>query len=171
MPIIGKRAPRKRFLWIKWSIRLRWIGLKAATAVRAGGYGMVNPTYQIDGGPTLLQSDPPWFAVYYVILALFLIPVIVLGRRAACHSICWMAPFMILGRKVRKLLRWPALRLTANEEACIDCNRCTQAGPMSLKVNALVHQLTLEHSECILCGRCVDTCPTDAIHYTFGAGR
>ena len=28
----------------------------------------------------------------------------------------------------------------------------------------------LEHAECILCGTCIDTCPKDAIHYTFSGG-
>ena len=171
MPINNKRAPRKRLRWIKWAIWLPWIGLIAATVVGAGGYARVNPTYQIDGGLTLLQENPPWFAVYYFILALFLLPAIVLGRRSACHTLCWMAPFMILGRKVRNVLRWPALRLTADEESCINCQRCTQACPMSLEVNDLVHQESMEHVDCILCGECADTCPKDVIHYTFSAGR
>jgi len=171
MPINNNRAPRKRLRWIKWAIWVPWIGLIASMAIHAGGYTRVNPTYQIDGGLTLLQSDPPWFAVYYVILALFVLPAVVLGRRSACHSVCWMAPFMILGRKVRNIFRWPALRLTADEEACIDCQRCTTSCPMSLEVNDLVHQETMEHSDCILCGTCVDVCPKHVINYTFSGGR
>jgi polyferredoxin len=82
-----------------------------------------------------------------------------------------MAPFMILGRKVRNLVRWPALRLKANEEACIDCNRCTRECPMSLDVSAMVHADTMENSGCVLCGSCVDVCPEDVIHYTFSGGK
>ena len=171
MPINNNRAPRKRLRWIKWAIWVPWIGLIASMAIHAGGYTRVNPTYQIDGGLTLLQSDPPWFAVYYVILALFVLPAVVLGRRSACHSVCWMAPFMILGRKARNALRWPALRLTADEEACTDCERCTRTCPMSLDVNNLIHRATMEHSDCILCGNCVDACPKDVIHYSFSSGR
>jgi polyferredoxin len=82
-----------------------------------------------------------------------------------------MAPFMILGRKTRNLFRWPALRLQADEEACIDCGRCTRECPMSLDLNEMVHAETMENSECILCGSCVDTCPKDVIRYTFSGGK
>ncbi len=170
-PINNKRAPRKRLDWIKWLIWIPWIGLIAVMALQAGGYRSVDAFFQIDGGLTLLQTEPPWFIVYYIIIALFLGLALAFGRRAGCHTICWMAPFMVLGRKVRNLFRWPALRLEADEEACIDCGRCTRDCPMSLEVNEMVHADTMENSGCILCGNCVDTCPKDVIHYTFSAGE
>jgi len=169
-PANNRRAPRRRLDWIKWLIWLPWLALITIMAVRAGGYHTVDPFYQLDGGLTLLQSDPPWFIVYYIIIALFLGLAVAFGRRAGCHTICWMAPFMVIGRQIRNLVRWPALRLSAEEKACIDCTRCTRDCPMSLDVNAMVHADTMENSECILCGSCVDVCPTDAIHYTF-SGR
>ena len=49
-----------------------------------------------------------------------------------------MAPFMILGRKVRNLFRWPALRLKAELDKCINCKKCTANCPMSLDVNGMV---------------------------------
>jgi polyferredoxin len=170
-PINNKRVPRKRLDWIKWLIWVPWIGLIAVMAFQAGGFRRVDPFFQIDGGLTLLQTNPPWFIVYYIIIALFLGLAIAFGRRAGCHTICWMAPFMILGRKIRNLLHWPALHLKADEEACIDCSRCTRECPMSLDVNAMVHADTMENSGCILCGNCVDACPKDVIHYTFSAGK
>lgn len=166
-PINKRRVPRKRLDWIKWVIWVPWISLIAFLAIRAGGYRAVDPFFQIEGGLTLLQQDPPWFIVYYIIIALFLGLAVIFGRRAACHTICWMAPFMILGRKIRNLFRWPALCLKADEDACIDCGRCTGECPMSLDVNGMVHAATLENDECILCGSCVDVCPKDVIHYTF----
>jgi polyferredoxin len=165
------RAPRRKLSWIKWAIWLPWIGLIAFTAIEARGYRAIDPFFQIDGGLTLLQTDPPWFIVYYVIIVLFLGLAIVFGRRAGCHTVCWMAPFMILGRQVRNRFRWPALRLTADEAACIDCGRCTRECPMSLDVNDMVHAETMENRGCVLCGSCVDTCPKDAIHYTLSAGK
>lgn len=170
-PINDRPAPRRRLDWIKWLIWLPWIGLIAVLAIQAGGYRAVDPFFQLDGGLTLLQTEPPWFIVYYVIIALFLGLALVFGRRAGCHTICWMAPFMIVGRKARNLFRWPALRLKADEEACIDCGRCDRACPMSLNVNEMVHADTMENSGCILCGSCVDTCPKDVIHYTVSSGK
>ena len=170
-PINDRRVPRRRLDWIKWVIWFPWVALIAVMAVRAGGYRAVDPFFQIDGGLTLLQTDPPWFIVYYLIIALFLGLAVAFGRRAGCHTICWMAPFMVLGRKINNLVRWPALRLRADEQACIDCNRCTRDCPMSLDVNEMVHSSTMENPECILCGTCVDTCPGDVIRYTFSGGE
>lgn len=170
-PINDQRVPRKKLDWIKWAIWVPWMGLIAAMTVQAGGYRAIDPFYQLDGGLTVFQMDPPWFIIYTIVTALFLGLAVVLGRRAGCHTICWMAPFMILGRRLRNLVHWPALRLTANEDACIDCQRCTRACPMSLDVNGMVHTPAMENDECILCGSCVDICPTNVIHYTFSGGR
>jgi len=104
-------------------------------------------------------------------LGTFILLALVAGRRGACHTICWMAPFMILGRWVRNLFRWPALRLRADAEKCIDCQRCTKVCSMSLDVNGMVQKGVMEHSECILCGACVDACPQGVIRYSFSAGK
>jgi polyferredoxin len=170
-PVNNRRVPRRRLDWIKWVIWLPWISLIALTVVRARGYRSVDPFFQLDGGLTLLQTDPPWFIAYYIVIILFLGLAVIFGRRAGCHAICWMAPFMILGRRVRNLFRWPALRLERNEDACIDCGRCTRECPMSLDVNTMIHADTTENSECILCGSCVDVCAKDVIHYTFSGGK
>ena len=78
---------------------------------------------------------------------------------------------MILGRKLRNAANWPSLRLRANKEACISCKKCTTNCPMSLDVNAMVHEGTMENSECVLCGSCVDVCPKDVLRYSFSSGR
>lgn len=170
-PINDRQVPRRRMDWIKWAIWIPWVGLIAAMAVRAGGYRAIDPLYQLEGGLTVLQMDPPWFIYYYLVIALFLGLAVVFGRRAGCHTLCWMAPFMVLGRRAGNLLRTPALRLKADDDACIDCRRCTRGCPMSLDVNGMVHAATMEHHECILCGSCVDTCPEDVIRYRFGARK
>ena len=174
-PLNDKPVPRRKLDWIKWAIWIPWIGGIAALAIAAGGYHTVDPFYQFDGGVTLaLPLDgggPPWFLIYYIIVFLFLGLAAVLGRRAGCHTICWMAPFMILGRKLRNLVRWPALRLVAETDRCTDCLSCTRHCPMSLDVNGMVQRGDMENAECILCGNCVDTCTKDAIHFSFSAGK
>jgi ferredoxin-type protein NapH len=78
---------------------------------------------------------------------------------------------MILGRKLRNALGWPALRLKAERARCVNCERCSQNCPMSLDANGMVQGSVMEHSECILCGSCMDVCPKDVIHYSFSAGK
>ena len=174
LPLNNKPTSR-RINWIKWAIWIPWIGLIAFLAIRAGGYHRIDPFYQIETGVTMalpIDGDgPPWFTIYYVIVTLFFGLALLVGRLAACHTICWMAPFMIVGRWIRNRLRWPSLRLCADQSKCIDCHACTRACPMSLDVNALVRSGVMEHSECALCGECVDTCPKDVIHYTFSGGK
>jgi len=166
---------RRRLDWIKWAIWIPWIGLIAALVISAGGYHTVNPFYQFETGVTLAlpvePGAPPWYFIYYVIIALFLGLAVALGRRAGCHTVCWMAPFMILGRALRNLVRWPALRLAADPALCTNCQTCTRHCPMSLDVNGMVQKADMEHSECILCGTCVDGCPRSAIRFSFGGGR
>jgi polyferredoxin len=161
--------------WIKWAIWIPWVGLIVTLAIRAGGYQRIDPFYNLEGGVTLAipvdGGGPPWYMIYYIIIALFAILPIVVGRRAACHAVCWMAPFMIIGRQARNLLRWPSLRLQADADQCIDCKRCTRDCPMSLDVNEMVRAGDMEHVECILCGTCADTCPRDVIRMPFSAGR
>ena len=112
-------------------------------------------------------DEPQKYFIYYIVVGTFLALSVFVGRRAGCHTICWMAPFMILGRKLRNLGGWPALRLKAETSRCINCKRCTQNCPMSLDVNGLVQKGAMEHGECVLCGTCVDVCPKDVIHYAF----
>jgi polyferredoxin len=174
MPVNNKRTSRK-INWIKWAIWIPWVGLIVFLAIRAGGYREVNPFYNLEGGVTMaLPTDdggPPWYVIYYIILILMTVLPFAVGRRAACHTVCWMAPFMILGRRFRNLVGWPSLRLQAVPEACIDCKRCTRDCPMSLEVHQMVQANQMEHDECILCGTCVDTCPKQAIRFPFSAGE
>ena len=93
------------------------------------------------------------------------------GRRAFCHTTCWIAPFMILGRKLRNALRWPSLKLNAVKENCIGYKKCTKSCPMSLDVNGMVQKEVMENIECILCGTCVDLYPEDVITYSFSTGK
>lgn len=95
----------------------------------------------------------------------------IVGRRAGCHSICWMAPFMLIGRWIRNRFGWPALQLQADASACTDCRKCTTNCPMSLDVNGMVKAENMENPECILCGTCVDGCPARVIRYAFARAK
>lgn len=167
--INSKPAPGGKFNWIKWAIWIPWIVIITLVAIQVGGFHAVDPTYQLEGGATLLQEY--WYMVYFIIVALFLGLAVIFGRRASCHYICWMAPFMIIGRWIRNKVKWPALRLVAKPEKCSACQSCTRGCPMSLDVHQMVKVADMEDAECILCGSCVDGCSKDAIRFSFSAGR
>ncbi len=80
---------------------------------------------------------------------------------------CWIGPFMIIGRKISNWLRIPSLRLKPENKKCIDCKRCNLTCIMNLDVSNLVQHGNMEDSNCILCGECIDECPKNVIHYTF----
>jgi polyferredoxin len=173
--IVNNKRTARWLNWIKWAIWIPWLGLIVTLAIRAGGYDRIDPFYNLEGGVTLAipvdGEGPPWYMIYYIIIFLFVILPIAVGRRAACHAVCWMAPFMIIGRWIRNLFRWPSLHLEAEADKCIDCKRCTRDCPMRLDVNEMVRAGDMEHSECILCGTCADTCPKDVIWIPFSAAR
>jgi polyferredoxin len=164
-----KPAHGGRWNWIKWFIWAVWLGFIAYVAISAGGYKSVNFFHLTEGGVSV--DRPQGYVIYYIVIGIFVALAWITGKRGGCHYICWMAPFMILGRKIRNLFRWPALRLKAEQSKCIDCKRCTKACPMSIDVNGLVQRGSMEDNECILCGNCVDTCPKDVIRYSFSAGK
>jgi polyferredoxin len=172
---INNRRVSPRADYVKWLLWVPWIMLVTVLVVSAGGYRSVRPFFQLEGGVTLaIPSDPespPWYVIYYTVVGLLVVLAIAVGRRAGCHTICWMAPFMILGRRIRNLARWPALRLRADADKCIDCLACTRECPMSIDVHRLVRSGNMEHTECILCGTCIDGCPNGAILYSLSSGQ
>jgi ferredoxin-type protein NapH len=173
--INDKPVKGKQIDWIKWILWAPWIGLIVWTAISAGGYRQVDFFLDTVNGISVAgDANRPIIAayfIYYIVIGLFLVLSILAGRRAGCHAICWMAPFMILGRKGRNLFGWPSLRLKADPEQCSDCKTCTRNCPMSLDVNAMVKIGKMENTECILCGSCVDGCSKNAIHYSFSSGK
>jgi len=175
LPVNDRPANIKKLSWIKWAIWLPWLGVIIASAIMAGGYRQVDLLLDTQDGISVAGAPdrPIIFAyfIYYIVIGLFAGLAMLFGRRAGCHSLCWMAPFMILGRKLRNTVAWPSLRLKAASERCADCKTCTTNCPMSLKVHEMVQSGHMEHSECILCGSCVDNCSRRAITYSFSAGK
>jgi ferredoxin-type protein NapH len=153
--------------FVKWVIWVPWIGAIIILAVRAGGYHDIDFFYQTTYGFSV--ADLPSLIAYFMVLFLLIVaPAFIFGKRSFCHHLCWMAPFMILGRKVRNLFKWSSLTLTSTPEACIHCRTCTNSCPMSLPVEAMVTNNKLENSECILCGTCVDGCKQGVLTYRWG---
>ena len=155
--------------FIKWVIWAPWLGAIAFLVFRRGGYERVDFLYETTYG--LSVADVPSLTAYFIVLFLLIVfPAYAVGKRSFCHHLCWMAPFMILGRKVRNTGGWPSLRLSAASERCTHCHVCTENCPMSLPVETMVEQGKMENTECILCGSCVDGCKFDVLKYSFRAG-
>lgn len=152
---------------IKWAIWIPWICTIVLFAIHAGGYKHIDFFYQTTYGLSI--ADPQSFIAYNMVLFLLIVlPAFVIGKRSFCHHICWMAPFMIIGRKAGNSIQLASLQLKAVSELCEHCHTCTESCPMSLSVEKMVHQQAMENTECILCGTCVDGCKEGAISFHWG---
>jgi polyferredoxin len=167
MPIQRRRVPRW-LGWIKFGIWVPWLGFIVYSLIRPEEVITVDFFAYTTGGISVV--DLQGYIVYYMVLTAFLVLGLAVGRRAGCHTLCWMAPFMIVGRWLRNLVKWPALRLKSDTDECISCRRCTEACPMSIDVQTLVDAQDMEDRDCILCGNCADVCPKSVIRYSFSSG-
>jgi ferredoxin-type protein NapH len=150
--------------WIKYLIWVPWLSIIIVMFLQAGTIVAIDPLYQTYFGISITGIESA--IVFLAIAGLIAGIALAAGRRGACHTICWMAPFMIIGR-IRNKANWPALQLEADSSKCINCKACTSNCSMSLDVNEMVQKQSMENSECILCGRCVDVCPKGVIKYAF----
>jgi ferredoxin-type protein NapH len=166
---VNTRRVNPKINWIKWLIWTPWITLIGWLVIRAGGYTHIDFLYLTENGISVDQ--PMKYIIYYGVVLILVVLAVAIGRRAGCHTICWMAPFMMIGRWVRNRFGWAALRLSANTPACTNCQQCTKGCPMSLDVNAMVHKDQMENAECILCGSCIDGCSKKVIRYTFSSSK
>ena len=152
--------------WIKYGIWLPWVSIIVVMFIQAGSIVAIDPLYQTYFGISITGVES---AIMFLVIAGLIAGIaLVTGKRGACHTICWMAPFMIIGRKIRNSADWPALQLESDRNLCINCKACTRICSMSLDVNAMVQKQAMENAECVMCGRCVDVCPKGAIKYAFG---
>ena len=160
----GRRDKIKFVIWIIWVFAVILTFILGKNDVK------IDPFYQTDHGISI--SNIYCYVIYYGVVFLFVISNIIHGKRATCHYICWMAPFMILGSKLGRLLHIPQLHISADKEKCVSCGKCNQSCPMGLDVRQLVAEnKTAVCSECISCGACADACPKDVLKYMFSSKR
>ena len=154
---------------IKWIIWIPWISSIVLLSIINGGYEKIDFFYLTKHGLSI--GDLGSFIAYLCVLfILIVIPAFVFGRRSFCHHLCWMAPFMIAGRKIRNIKKWASLRLKVDSDNCSHCHTCTQNCPMSLPVEKMVKKNRMENAECILCGTCIDGCEFNVIRFAFFNG-
>lgn len=163
---VNKPVRHKWVNAIKYVIWAPWLLTIILGFVRAGGIRQVDFFYMTTGGVSV--ADFAGLIIYLLLTLLVAVVALAVGRRGMCHTLCWMAPFMVLGTRLKNLLHLPGLRLKAEPDACIQCGKCTAGCPMSLPVAQMVKAGQMQNDECILCGNCADVCPKSAVHLGFG---
>lgn len=158
-PVSPKQNIIKYIIWIPWLLTII-MGFIAAGGIKKGDI-----IYFTDHGVSI--SNPSGIIIYFMVVALILVLALSFGRRSFCHSTCWMAPFMVIGSKIKNNFNYPSLHLEGDAEKCISCKMCDKNCPMSLKVNEMVKTHKMNHNECILCGKCENACSKNAVHLGF----
>lgn len=154
----GGRNKIKYVLWCAWMIGI------IVTFILGKNGVTIDFFYMTDHGISVTGIYN--YIIYYGVLFLFAVPALIHGKRAACHYICWMAPFLVIGSSVGRLLHIPQLHIEAKREDCVSCGKCSQSCPMGLDVRQLVTQnRNSTCTECIQCGECVHACPKHVLHY------
>ncbi len=168
--VIQPKRTGRRQNAVKYFIWAVWLGAIVAGFVSAGEIKEINLLYMTEGGISVNETSR--YIIYFSVVLLLAGLSLTLGRRSPCHSICWMAPFLVLGTLTKEALRLPARRLTAEPSRCTGCKTCTKNCPMSLPVSEMVAKNRMFHTECILCGECRDHCPQQVLRVGFtGAQR
>jgi len=164
--VTKKKARNGKARFVKYIIFVPWLAAIVILLFRAGGIKIIDPLFMTNNGMPMLGIEG--YIIYFGIILLFVILSLVLGTRTFCHTFCWMAPFMVIGTKIKDKLGYPSLRLQARSETCTGCKQCTKICPMGLDVEQMVKTESLKNSECILCGECADICRFKAIKLGWG---
>ena len=163
--LVTEKTPKQGWKnYIKYVIWLIWLAAVVYCYVSNAAPIKLDLFYQTEHGVSV--SDIYGYIIYYGIVLLILLPSLIGGKRAFCHYFCWMAPFMVLGTKVRNLLHLPGLHIAADSEKCVSCHLCNRVCPMCLDVSSLALRGRIDSPECIQCGACVDKCKKNALAYS-----
>ena len=164
--LFGDRPLRTRKLdWLKYPVFVGIFGSLAFAIWSSGGLKIIDLFYRTEYGISILAAGG--FVAFLGPVVITLVFALIFGRRGFCHTFCPLAVMLIIGRKIRTIAGWPALRLEAEKSRCIDCRKCSEECPMSFTVNTLVQEGKMENTDCILCGNCADTCPKGVIRYAW----
>ncbi len=162
--IVSKPTGRRQNI-VKYIVWVPWLAAIVLGFVSAGGVKQVNMLFLTDGGISVTSIYN--YVIYFTVVILIVVLSLTLGKRSFCHSLCWMAPFMVLGSLLTEKLRTPRLRLRSDASQCTSCGACTKSCPMSLPVADMVQNQAIFHTECILCGSCAEVCPRKTIQLAF----
>lgn len=163
LTINSRNVNVKKLRIIRYSIFTVWAGIILMMFILAGGIKGIDPLRLTENGISV--DAPVKYIIYYFVLAVFVILTLSLGKRGACHSICWMSPFLTVGYNLGKLLKIPQLRIIDDSQKCIECGICSKKCSMSINVCSVIKDNCIKTSDCILCGECVDGCKKKILKY------
>ena len=163
--LVNDNRPKQGFRnYIKYAIWIIWLAVVIFCYCHNKEIVEIDFFFETEHGISV--SSIQSYVIYYGIICLIFIPAVLLGKRTFCHYFCWMAPFMVLGMKIRRLLHLPGLHIRIREkEKCVSCGKCSRECPMSLPVKEMVQEGCMENAECIQCGACIDSCPQHILAY------
>jgi ferredoxin-type protein NapH len=157
---IKKKSKNTKALYIKYFIFIIWVG----TIIT--GYSL-NGFHKIDLGYGMTDVTTERKIILTIGAFILIVPLTaIFGKFASCKYICWQAPFMIIGTKIRNYFHFRGLRLQAETEKCTSCKVCTIKCPMNINVMVNVISRKMDNPECILCGNCIDNCKQNVIKYS-----
>jgi len=163
-PLNGRR-PGRRADSVKYFIWAVWFGSMIFILLESWGNLRLRPLFMTEG---FVSVDEPYkFLIYYIVVLVLLAAAVTVGRRGACHSICWMAPFMVYGMALGSVARVPALHISMDPKPCVNCGLCARACPMGLDPVASAGSSDVPY-ECVNCGECVRACGKKALRFGFG---
>ncbi len=157
--VIPRRARRAWGDRIKYAICGAWSLLLLAMALKSGSLPRVDVHFGTQSGGIVqeIMMRTGHFIIIGVLGAVF-------GAWASCRYICWIAPFLVLGRRIRDLVRLPGLRIAIQPESCSGCECCRDVCPMNVQMLSGASR-SIRSDDCILCGNCVDTCQAQALRF------
>ena len=173
-PKQGRRNNIKYVIWALWilAIMINFIRKGKVFGVNFFWGDSWGGIARIFEGVSPIVSIVFNFTLYYTVISVILIPSLFGGKRAFCHYICWMAPFMVLGAKLRNSLHLPGLHIAKKSNDCISCKKCNNTCPMCIDIESVMKDnedsAGIYSAECIQCGACVDNCPRKTLKYSFG---
>ncbi len=157
--VIRRRAKRGWGDRVKYVICGAWSLLILAVALQASGIPRIDFHFGTQSGGMVqgILMRTGHFIIIGVLGAVF-------GSWASCRYICWIAPFLMLGSRIRNLVRLPGLHMAVAQESCSGCERCRDVCPMNVQMPSGEESL-IRSDDCILCGNCIDVCPAQAVRF------
>ena len=161
LPVNSKPVDAKKTRILRYCIFGLWFSIILISFIFAGGIKGFDPLHLTDSGISV--DEPLKYITYLLVILIFLLVNVLVGKRGSCHGICWMSPFMEAGSKISESLKLPRLRVVSDPQKCIACHRCDKVCPMSINVSEELKKGSIMTSDCIQCANCIDECPKNVL--------